>query len=344
MKNLLLTVFFTCLFSEAGSQVLFGTILDKATQQPVEHATIYFSGTSTGVFSDVSGHFAVNISGFDKMPMSVSALGYYSIDIKDISARNHYRIYLEPQTYELSEVIVVDKGTINRTLLRFNIEEFRKQFLGETPNALRCRILNESDLFISSHGDVLKAFAYKPLHITNKSLGYSVDYFLDRFEYHRSDGFMVLLGKTIFTDEAKSMAEPERLKIEKRRRSTYLGSRMHFFRSLWDNTLDSAGFAIIDQSGNEIKYDDIVSETKSSDSIPSIKYLNYRGNLYIKFYSKYPSSILILENNETYFESSGYAEPREVSWNGEMGKKRIGDLLPFDYKVYEPLNEQNKEH
>jgi hypothetical protein len=225
-----------------------------------------------------------------------------------------------------------------------NMEEFRKQFLGESLNASRCKILNESDLFLSSYQDVLKAFAYKPLVIKNRSLGYSIEYFLDKFEYHRNDRSMILHGKIIFIDETGGMTESEKVKIEKKRRAAYLGSRMHFFRCLWNNSLDSEGFTVVDPSRKDIIYDDIVSVTLPNDSIPSGKFLKNTGVLSIRYSSQLPFSTLIIHKPKILFDKSGHFEPLDVSWSGKMASKRIGDLLPYDYKIIEPLNEQDKEH
>ena len=104
------------------------------------------------------------------------------------------------------------------------------------------------------------------------------------------------------------------------------------------------GFTVVGPSRKDIIYDDIVSETLPNDSVPSGKFLKNTGVLSIRYSSQLPFSTLIIHKPNILFDKSGHFEPLDVNWSGKMASKRVGDLLPYDYKITEPLNEQDKEH
>ncbi len=69
--------------------------------------------------------------------------------------------------------------------------------------------------------------------------------------------------------------------FEKRRKNAYLGSRSHFFTSLWTNSLRSNGFIVKNSIGKMLGYDDIVIVRDGYK-----KYLSYKDNLYIYYLFK----------------------------------------------------------
>jgi hypothetical protein len=61
------------------------------------------------------------------------------------------------------------------------------------------------------------------------------------------------------------------------------------------------------------------------------KYLSYKGNLYIYYLSKSPSSYIEPLKDQVFFDSSGYFDGLGVKVIGQMAVQRIGDLLPYNY-------------
>lgn len=327
------TLLFSCLTLAGYPQLLKGKIFDSETTKPVHFATIFFSETSAGTFSDEEGNFMIDISRYQGMPLTISALGYNSETIRDISPELPYLVYLSPKIYELSDVIVEGKRDGSRWKWRAKMSTFRKQFLGETLNASRCRITNESDIYLSANGDLLKAFAYKPLLIKNEALGYTITYFLDKFEYDPVRPYLMIAGNIIFSDDLLEADSKTQAKAEKKRKTAYLGSRMHFFRCLWANNLDTSGFTIReDKSNKKLNYEDFVVETDSSGSVISSKYLKNVNSINIAYFSMVPRSSMTIYKEPVYIDSSGYSNPLNVSWYGDMAKQRIGDMLPLDYQ------------
>jgi hypothetical protein len=346
MKRIILILLCLSVLTDLQSQSFKGKVVDQATDSAIYNAAIFFNGTSNGTLSDRNGFFEIDISGYRNMPLTINALGYYSVSITDFTSDKV--IFLSPKLHELNEVVISEKkAKRNLSARKRNLEIFRTQFLGSTFNARNCEILNESDIYLSFNGPGIKAFAYKPLQIRNKSLGYSIIYFLDRFEYNGRTGSLTLLGNIIFKDEISSLEEDQRSKIERRRVDTYLGSRMHFFRSLWENTLKENDFQlsiitkekIMDFSGNKPDDYPLVYESDSIMDGIRMKFLNHEGNLNIYYGFSFASSTMIIIKKYVYYDKAGYFDPLGVSWSGEMSKKRIGDLLPYEYEMYSPDNQ-----
>jgi len=229
----------------------------------------------------------------------------------------------------LNEVFVVAKSTAKER--QANLKVFRDQFLGSSYNGQNCVIMDEGDIAFknSTSRDTLKAFASKPILIVNNALGYKITYYLDKFEYYRKSKSFLYQGSAIFNEDLTS--EISQIKFyEKRRKNAYLGSRSHFFASLWANKLKSNGFVIRNSADQIVSYEDIVIERSGFK-----KYLSYTGNLSIYYLSNSLNSMIELKNtnNPVFFDSSGYFDGSNVRVIGQMAKQRIGDLLPYDFKL-----------
>ena len=329
MKKLILFFLFINLQLAAYNQVIKGTISDKTTKSAIYSASVYFNGTFVGTLSDQNGNFELDISRVATMPLTISALGYYSVTLNDFSSGKLLLIYMTPKLFELNEVVVNAKSHVRER--RANLTIFRNEFLGTTANALNCEILNESDIkFIyGSDNDTVKAYAIKPILIENKALGYKITYYLDKFEYYKQSTSFFFKGNIVFNEDLTKDESPKQV-FERKRKYTYLGSRMHFFRALWANDLNSAGFTIRNSANETLKYDKIVIQGDGHN-----KYLRSRGDLGICYFTRIPSSYVIILRDNVYFDASGYVDPSGVAWEGQMAKQRIADLLPFEYVVKE---------
>ena len=67
----------------------------------------------------------------------------------------------------------------------------------------KCKILNEEDITFNydSDDDTVKAYALAPILIENKSLGYKITYYLDRFQYYKRTAATFFSGNMIFTED-----------------------------------------------------------------------------------------------------------------------------------------------
>jgi hypothetical protein len=333
MKRLILLIVFFNLYLVAYNQIIKGTILDKDKKNPVNFAYIYFNGSSTGTQSDLNGNFELDVSKNTPNPLTISAIGYYSAALTDYLTGKPLTVYLVPKIIELSEINVGAKSLAKKR--EANLKVFKNIFLGTTDNARYCEILNDSDIKFNygSDKDTLKVFASKPLIINNRALGYEITYYLDKFEYKRNDKSFIFQGNVIFKKDL-NLNETQRIIIEERRKNAYLGSRMHFFRALWLDELESSGFTVKNNFGRNLLTKEIIIQDANHK-----KYMNYKGSLGICYYSDVPFSHLEIQKDRIYFDKNGYFDSFGIIWEGYIAEQKIADMLPLEYILPE---EQDK--
>jgi hypothetical protein len=310
----------------AFSQVIQGVVLDQDTRDTIDYASVYFNGTFVGTNTDKHGNFILDVTDHAGLPLTISAIGYYSETLSDFSTDSFLVICLAPKVYELQEVIVNAKSLEGKR--KRNLMLFKNEFLGITSNAHKCEILNEKDITFNydSDKDTLRAFASKPILINNMALGYKIVYYLDRFEYYKKNTSFLYKGNIIFSEDLTSGASQR--SFENRRKYAYIGSRMHFFRSLWDNDLKDNGFTVKNTADATLDYRDLVIQEKDG-----LKYLRKADNLVISHRSHLLKSYIVFLKDTVHFERNGYYDPSGISWEGEMAQQRIADWLPFEYAM-----------
>lgn len=334
MRIISFIILFAGFNTVAYNQVIKGTILEKGTNCTISTAAIYYAGTFVGTLADMNGNFELDISKNTLMPLTISSIGYYSVTLTDYSTDKPLIIYLTPKLYELKEVVISSRPIFRKR--KEYLKLFKDVFLGTTYNARNCEIINENDITFNyeSCKDTLKAIASMPILINNKALGYKIRYYLDKFEYYKKSGTFFYKGSIIFIEDLKGEKTDKKLSerlYEKRRENTYLGSRMHFFRTLWADDLKSAGFLIKNSADEYLHAKDIViqEDSRCVDSLnEQFRYLKYPENLQI-YYTSW-SNIIFL-NPSVNFNKDGRYDDLGIHWEGEMSIKRIGDLLPFEY-------------
>jgi hypothetical protein len=323
--NRIILIFLLSGFSiSAYSQLIRGTIYDKDTKAILNFASIYFNGTVTGTSTDSKGNFELDVSKYSRMPLTISAIGYYSETITDFSSAKPYSIYLSPKVFELSEVVISSKA--NDRERKYNLKLFRREFLGETANASECEIQNEEDIrfLYDTEGEILTGFAAEPVIIFNKALGYVITYYLDKFEYNKIKDTFLFKGNIIFKEDLSHENQEKQLL---NRQVAYRGSRMHFFRTLWGGDLKSAGFTVENKDQEYLKIKDIVIRPNSNTVA-----LKYPGEIIICYNMLYTSKAIFYKSLIN-FDKNGYYDPAGIRWEGEMARHRIADELPLEYSL-----------
>jgi hypothetical protein len=325
MRKSILLFLFLSVTHVAYNQIVKGTVIDMNDKSKIYSAAIYFSGTFGGTLSDQEGNFQIDVTKHSSMPMTVSALGYYSATITDFTSGKPLMIYLKPKLFELNEITVNAKSHSRER--KNNLRVFREEFLGTSVNAMSCDILNEADIkFIYDSDDTIKAYSTKPIEIINNALGYKITYYLDKFEYCKTDASFYFKGFIFFNEDLTS-DEEKKTTYEKKRKATYLGSRMHFFRALWTDDLNDQGFTVRNSANEIVGYNKIVGQRDIRT-----KYIKCNDVLGIAYYStKTPTSYAVFQRDKVYFDPNGYSDPGGITWEGEMAQKRVGDWLPYDY-------------
>ena len=324
MKRFLLSLLILNLALNLCGQMIKGVVIDQSTGSPIDYASVFFDGTFVGTTTDEHGRFDLDVTKYRSRPLSISAVGYHSSMITDFTPGQDLNVSLKPRVFEIEEVTVSTKSLVRKR--RACMRTFKNEFIGLTPNARNCHILNEEDITFNygSERDTLKAYASRPIRIQNLSLGYEISYHLDRFEYIRKTRTVLYTGNIIF-DRDLAVDEENLMKYERRRSYAYSGSSKHFFRSLWTNELEGSGFMLTNyRTGEAIAYEEIVAQ-----DFQGWKSLVYNQDLQIAYYNKL--SYISFLAFQVRFEQDGYFEPTSIIWTGEMSKQRIADFLPYEY-------------
>lgn len=372
-KHLLVIFFLGIALSINAQKTLRGKLIASDSKKPISGASVFLSNTSKGTVSSDDGSFIINSFPEGRYDFVVSILGYETktIPLNSSTIPIFLEIILTPKVKELEEVIVepYEKngwekwGTF-----------FIDYLIGKTPNALDCKLLNKEvvKFRFKKKENVLRAFADEPLVIRNEALGYELKYDLSLFEFNFKSNIFFYQGYPLFIDlETKRKSKEKRW--QQNRQSTYLGSMMHFMRSLYRNKLVEDGFELRKiirkkdkstriQFGGENNMSDmdiLVNEPLNGDSIAfaldsttaAIKFTDY---LQVVYPAKKMSDMYRQQNRGVGINQSMTAElympdPKvsvAVLVNGSYfyGKdllalaywawsEKLSNLLPLDYQI-----------
>lgn len=239
-----LFLYFVILFTgfQAFSQNSFsivGTIRDQKETLP--GAGVYLSGYKVSTVADQEGKFKISNLRPGSYDILVQMVGYLpyskSVIISDKSVQ--VELILKESTTNLNEVVI--HADPNRAKY---IKQFKEYFIGTTPNAEQCKLLNPQVLNIDY--DITKSLltvkTSEFLIVENKALGYRLKYMLDYFEYNSRTRIIYFSGHPFF-EELKASGTRKKKYIGKRE-VAYYGSSQHFFRSLYQGKGDDEGFII----------------------------------------------------------------------------------------------------
>ncbi|HSR39141.1 MAG TPA: carboxypeptidase-like regulatory domain-containing protein [Phnomibacter sp.] len=243
LKSLVSTLVLLWFFSMASKAqyTLQGTVR-TADGKPVPNASVFFSNTSFGTAANAEGHFALYNIPTGRYELVVSSMGFETramvISTEQFAAP--LVITLQPKAAELDEVVIesYDKETWEKWG-KFFIENF----MGTTPEAMQCTLKNTKAIRFRHYKkrQKLVAIADEPLLIENRALGYRISYQMELFEYDFKNKIVYYAGYPLFSSLEKPGKQPREKWLANRNKS-YYGSKMHFMRSLYRNTLAEEGF------------------------------------------------------------------------------------------------------
>ncbi len=335
-----------------------GIVLDSLTLLPLTGASIYAQNTTYGTTCNAEGGFGIRLpnGGYD---LIISYTGYEKKTIRvsnTQSTADSMTIYLSPLDNSLMEVAVVASNEVENGWERFG-QFFFDHFIGTTPNAERCNLINPQSLHFyytkNKKRHRLKVMADQDLVVQNNALGYLIRYQLDSFSYDYNSNISQYTGNPFFI-EIDTTEEVKTLWIKNRAR-TYLGSRLHFMTALYDSTVEEEGFIVekLEGSGKnavgkriENLYDSTLYIADSSGTV-----INWEGKYRISYKRVFPDKkflkefnmpddtnmqVTLLDVNDSFvIEQNGFFyEQYDVINTGYWAWKRIAESLPYDY-IYE---------
>ncbi|MBB2149300.1 carboxypeptidase-like regulatory domain-containing protein [Pedobacter gandavensis] len=216
-------------------------IIKDQQGRTIPGAGVYLSSYKTATVSNNDGQFTLTNIKPGNYDVLIEMMGYLpfskNVIISDKSVK--IDVLLKENTIQLREVVI--KSDPNRQKY---IKQFIDYFIGTTPNAEKCKILNPQVIqtdFDSDH-NLLKVTANEFLIIENKSLGYRIKYLLEYFERDYKSNIVYYSGHPSFEELPGSKSKKK--DWLKKREIAYQGSSQHFFRSLYQNSTVANGFMI----------------------------------------------------------------------------------------------------
>ncbi|HBK70177.1 MAG TPA: hypothetical protein DDZ39_00715 [Flavobacteriaceae bacterium] len=322
----IITISIYCIVTNFNGQNIKGYVLDEITKEPLISASVYFNNTTLGVITNNKGYFEIEKPKI-KTELVISFLGYKDKIIKEFNEEKINNFLMIIKSNELDEVIIYYNDPLTREQ---KLRMFRKDFLGNIKNK-KCKIENENDLILryNSRNKTLKVRSKKPIIIFNDYLGYKLEFSLIQFltEYKGFGG-----KKVSYYGTTKFSTLTQKKKYIKRRKKTYLGSTLHFMRSIYTNSLKLNKFGFIKKgmivnakSLIEIKVIEKIAHIKTKTDTLSIVYYKNKRN---------KQSKIIIESREFIIDEYGnYSSNPQILFSGEMGSQKTCQMLPLNYSI-----------
>ena len=335
---------FLCTFIAINvhSQTLSGTVYDE-NKQTIPGASVYLDGTSIGTITDDNGNYKLSVPNKINTILVISFIGYEAYFVQNPFENPIHKVQLVPKMTNLKEVTIVIDGFSRNDKLKI----FRNQFLGTTKGGKSCKILNEDDISFQYNlkKNILTATSQNPLRIANKHLGYEISFNLIDFniEFFKKSIKVSDVVSSYFagTTAYKDVSNKNSTFIS-RRKKTYDGSQMLFFRNLIRNIWDKKQFELYNGSYPADPNDYFsVSQTDGHYNV------TVKPNVAVKkdqlapagFYSTFNLMYNRKNQSKVIFRTANFAvdafgntdAPDAIMFAGEMSKYRMGDLLPLDF-------------
>ncbi|SFA60572.1 CarboxypepD_reg-like domain-containing protein [Pedobacter suwonensis] len=219
--------------------VLSGTVKDKRGEV-LPGAGVYVSGYKMATVTDNNGNYILPLKP-GNYDILVQLIGYKTVNKNIIIANKAIKLdlVLEESITQLSEVTI--KPDPNRA---HYIAMFKDFFIGTTPNAQQCKMINPNVLLVDYNRDEAKLTVKTNqfLIIENQALGYRIKYLINNFEYSSRTKIIYYEGFPYYED-LKGSARKKKI-WAKKRLTAYLGSPQHFFTSLYNGRATEEGFII----------------------------------------------------------------------------------------------------
>jgi hypothetical protein len=217
-----------------------GRVEDARTGMPLPGAHVFISASMIGTATDTTGRFRLEGVPVGAKRLVVSMLGYepkrLSLFLQaDTTVSRTFS--LVPTVLEAEEVVVEDERDDE---WYDDLRTFKRLFIGTTPLARDCELLNPTVLrFDSSWWKGLEATATAPLRFRNEALGYRLRYTLKEFD---QSGTVVKWDGDPHFEELTPADSAEAARWRTARRDAYRGSLRHFLRALLSDRVEAEGF------------------------------------------------------------------------------------------------------
>ena len=314
-----------------------GNVLDAESGEPMEFVNVFLANTTSGTSTDAHGMFALSGIPVGDYDVVVSRVGYLRATKQmtltpDVNPALSFELKRKLLQADEVEVLGTDPAEWRRLL-----EQFTKEFLGETANASQCRILNpfQLNLRFEEESQTLIARCDTVLLVENKALGYLIAVEIEQFEWEPKKGIIRYSLYPRF--EELPYTPDDSLEWEKHRRKTYTGSMRHFLASLVAGVSAEEMFTVYSGNMDQLSRGDGYHLSPeeidvSPDPYPGVFRLAFSGWLRIEYRGQIPPSRTLLALTVPYvrIRREGIVLTRLGTWTrGDWSRSRIADLLPL---------------
>ncbi len=345
------------LFSQDTYYVVKGKVIDKNSKEPLQGASVFAQNTTLGVASNADGKFIIKLpNGGYSLIVTYTGYETESVRINNASSLNDSLVFeLSPKEKALEEISIAISNEVKDGWQKYG-EFFTQNFIGQSKFARQCSIKNPEVLhfYFYKKKNRLKVLTKEPLSVENFALGYNLKFAIDSFTYDYNTNINLFIGYPFFEE---MQGTPEQQETWKENRSAvYKGSMLEFMRSIFDQTLEKDGFELQfiiksndeeipiplqnlygalnyskDDSTNTVEFKPNQNEVALiyKNAKPEPTYLNTDSTIKKDFQLSTlffaPDESIVIEQNGYYFDQT------DITTNGYLGFRKIGDMLPYDY-------------
>lgn len=361
MKKICLGLFLSLIAAVALAQsnyTITGRIIDEATRQPLQGASVFAENTTIGTATDNDGVFNLKLpNGGYSIVITFTGYNTETKRVTTADAGQEIVIDLKKKEKSMDEFVVKATYEVADGLEKYG-DFFMENFIGKTTNSKECELRNKEALkfYYYRRTNRLKILATEPLEIVNNALGYTIKYELDSFVHEYNTQISLYTGYPLF-QEMETSSLDQLLRWNAARKVAYQGSILHFMRSMHQKKLKEEGFEIqfiITDKNKEraVLLKDFYGAVnyRFNDSSNTVAILPQQKELAVLFKNeespelyvasnpeaskKFQLSVLSFLPGETLdIEQNGfYFEQNDLTITGYWAWEKVGDMLPYDFK------------
>lgn len=335
-----------------------GKVIDKNTKGPLQSASVFAQNTTFGEATDASGNFSIKLpEGGYSLVVTYTGYETETMRISHASSLDSNLVFeLSPKQNELEAVSIVVSTEVKNGWQKYG-DFFTDNFIGQTQFAKQCTIKNPEVLhfYFSKKKNRLKVLAKEPLIVDNFALGYTLKFAIDSFTNEYNTNINLFVGYPLFQEMQGTPEQQETW--AKNRAIAYKGSMLQFMRSLYSRTLQEDGFEIQfiiennnqetpipvkalygalnyekDDSTNTVEFFPnqnevaVIYKNEPSEQAYLDKFPGAKKDFQLSTLTFTPGESIVIEQNGYYYDQT------DIITNGYLGFKKIGDMLPYDYK------------
>lgn len=348
MKIKISFILFLFLSALCFSQVIKGSVVSTA-DQPLSNVKIYIDGSQVSSITDAKGIFDISIPNIKQGNIVFQKDGYQDFVYPLQQAMNKtLKVVLEKERL-IEEVKLI--GYSSKDYEKY-INTFFDNFLGISREGVSIENPKEVKFAYDKTERILRAQAKKPLIIFNKKLGYTIEYKLMSFYIDHRNSISQYTGTSFYTPIKASESKNRVYKMN--RLNAYYGSVQHFFKSVFNNSVNKEGF-ILDrikhmegQKALALVEKDLQASAYRSETDGKV-YFEFPDILMVS-YKKYLFDISkreVVRTNSystinSYVETRGiryhitsdgnYSDPDQMLFQKSWAMDKVAKMLPLDYE------------